>query len=93
MSRLGLSLVDPGFVDVHWVGPDAQSSVQQDVLQSRTQRLPQGVLTTSVTVKVHQHLDDSGVTCDHILRLLHLQPDIRDRYMLMMTSSKPGMNW
>ena len=76
MSSLGLGLVDPGLVDLHWVSPNAQSPVQQDVLQSWTQRLPQGVLTTSVAVKVHQHLDDGGVTCDHVLRLLHLQPDI-----------------
>lgn len=76
VSSLGLGLVDPGLVDVYWVGPDAESSVQQDVLQSRTQRLPQGVLTASVTVKVHQHLDDGGVTCDNVLRLLHLQSDI-----------------
>lgn len=30
----------------------------------------------SVTVEVDQHLDHSGVTCDDILRFLHLQADI-----------------
>lgn len=76
MSSLALRLVDPGLVDIDRVGPDAKSFVQQDVLQSRPQRLPQGVLTASVTVKVHQHFDDCGVTGDHIPRLLHLQSDI-----------------
>ncbi len=86
LSGLGLGLVDPGLVDVHRVGPDAEGPVQQDVLQSRTQRLPQGVLTANVTVKVDQHLDDGGVTCDHILRLLHLQSDIITQRQVLMTS-------
>lgn len=76
MARPGLRLVDPGLVDIYRVGPDTESSVQQDVLQRWTQSLPQGVLTTSVAVKVHQHLDNGGVTCDHFLGLLHLQSDI-----------------
>lgn len=76
MASLGLGLVDPGLVDIYRVGPDTESSVQQDVLQRRTQSLPQVVLTASMTVEVDQHLDDSGVTCDHFLGLLHLQSDI-----------------
>lgn len=83
MSGLGLGLVDPGLVDVHRVGPDAERPVQQDVLQSGTQRLPQDVLAASMTVKVDQHLDDGGVSCDHVLRLLHLQPDSSTQTLLI----------
>lgn len=72
LSGLTLGLVDPSLVNVHRVSSDTEGPVQQDVLQSWTQCLPQDVLTASVTVKVHQHLDDGGVTCDHVLRLIHL---------------------
>lgn len=92
MSGLGLGLVDPGLVDFHRVGPDAEGSVQKDILQSRTQRIPQGVLTASMTVKVHQHLDDGGITCDNILRLLYLQSNIitHRQVVLLITSQSQG---
>lgn len=84
VSSLGLSLVDPGLVDIYWVRPDAEGPVQQDILQCWTQRLTQGVVTSSMTVEVHQHLDNGGVTYDYVLRLLHLQSDMthkdRERY-------------
>ncbi|KAG7218837.1 hypothetical protein INR49_019679, partial [Caranx melampygus] len=74
-SGLGLSLVDPGLVDVHRVGPDAEGPVLQDILQRWAQDVPQGAMTTSLTVEVHQHPDDSWVSCDHVLRAIDLQSD------------------
>lgn len=82
-TSLGLGQVDPGLVDVNWVSPDAEVFIQQDVLQSWSQGVAQGVLTVSVTVEVHQHLDHSWVTCDDILRFLHLQADIRTQTRLV----------
>lgn len=37
--------------------------------------MSQSAITTGMTIKVHQHLDDHGVSCHHILRLLHLQAE------------------
>lgn len=76
VSSLCLGLVDPGLIDLHRVGSGGESPVQQDVFQSRAQKVAQRVVTTSMAVKVDQHLDDSGVPCDHFLRLSHLQSDL-----------------
>ena len=79
MAGLGLSLVDPGLVDLHGVGADAEGAVLQHLPDGGAQDFLQSVLASGVAVEAHQHLDDGGVTSDHLLRLVHLQPRRRDR--------------
>lgn len=74
LSSLGLHLVDPALVDVHWIGLDVKRLVIHDLLDNRCQDLPQSILSPGTSVEAHHHLDDCGVSCNNLLHLVHLWP-------------------
>ena len=75
LSGLCLQLVDPGLVDVHRVGVDAQALVLDDLPHHGGQQLPQGILAASATVETHHHLNDCGVPRHNVLNLVHFRPE------------------
>lgn len=77
MAGLGLALVDPGLVDLHGVGADAEGAVLQHFPDGGAQDVLQSVLAPGVAVEAHQHLDDRGIASHHLLRLVHLHPGKR----------------
>ena len=73
MASLGFRLFDPALVDLHRVCADADGAVLQHLQDGRAQDLLERVVTASVAVETHQHLDDRGVPRHDLLGLVHFQ--------------------
>lgn len=73
LTSLHFQLVYPCLVNIHRASVDYERLVLHDFLHHWGQELAQGVLSTSTSIEADDHLNDSGVSSNNILNLVHLR--------------------
>lgn len=74
LSCSSLYLVHPGLVDVYGVSVNAQGLVLNDIFHHGGEKLPEGVLAPSTSVKAHYHFNDCRIPSDNVLDLVYFWP-------------------